>query len=147
MARVRHRVGIRGELSEIYRALSDLDRLAGWWASSASGTPEVGGTISLHFAGLTTLEFAVDEMIPEEAVALICTEGLGPWRGSRLSFGLQDAEDQVFLSLVHENEGASEDDFLYFSTKWPLYLLSLRDLIETGAGRPYPNDIKIHFGD
>jgi hypothetical protein len=30
---------------------------------------------------------------------------------------------------------------------WPIYLLSLRDLIETGKGRPSPNDIPIFVGD
>jgi hypothetical protein len=29
------------------------------------------------------------------------------------------------------------------STKWATFLLSLRDLVETGKGRPAPNDILI----
>lgn len=51
------------------------------------------------------------------------------------------------MSLTHRNEAASEEDFLYFSTRWTCYLLSLRDFIETGRGGPYPNDVKIHLGD
>jgi hypothetical protein len=29
------------------------------------------------------------------------------------------------------------------STKWATFLLSLRDLVETGTGRPSPNDLTI----
>jgi hypothetical protein len=29
------------------------------------------------------------------------------------------------------------------STKWATFLLSLRDLVETGQGKPAPHDLKI----
>jgi hypothetical protein len=31
----------------------------------------------------------------------------------------------------------------YCSTKWATFLLSLRDLVETGTGKPAPHDLKI----
>ena len=80
-------------------------------------------------------------------VAIKCTDGPGAWLNSELVFDLTQADDQVFVTLIHQNDMSSEDDFLYFATKWVCYLLSLRDLVETGKGRPYPNDIKIHAGD
>ena len=147
MAIVRHRVGIRGEASDIYRALFDPTLLPGWWASTASGTPDSGEAIALHFAKLTTLSFLIRTLVPEREVLLECTAGPGPWQGSRLRFTLEKTADQVFVSLLHENPEAHDDEFLYFSTKWPLYLLSLRDLIETGSGSPYPHDTKINHGD
>jgi hypothetical protein len=33
------------------------------------------------------------------------------------------------------------------STKWATFLLSLRDDLESGKGRPAPRDVKIHVGD
>lgn len=147
MPKVEHRVGIRGNVSEIYRALFDPDELPRWWASTAAGVPAVHETIDLDFKELARLSFSIGVLVPDQAVTLVCTSGPGPWRGSQLKFTLENAADQVFVSLIHENTDADDDDFLYFSTKWPLYLLSLRDLIETGTGRPYPNDIKIHYGD
>jgi hypothetical protein len=80
-------------------------------------------------------------------VLLECSSGPFPWLGSELQFALEVANEQVFVTLSHSNNSAVDDSFLYFSTKWPLYLLSLRDFIEIGDGRPYPNDIKIHYGD
>ena len=80
-------------------------------------------------------------------VHMECSSGPFPGLGSELHLTLEDANEQVFVTLKHSNEGADDDALLYFSTKWPLYLLSLRDFIETGGGRPYPSDIKIHYGD
>jgi uncharacterized protein YndB with AHSA1/START domain len=147
MTAVRHRVGIRGSTSEIYRALTEPEGLIGWWSTTASGTPEVDRTLILGFGGAVTLSFVVRGIEPNACLSLGCPDGPGPWNKSRLDFSLGQADGQVFVTLVHSSEIATDDDFLYFNTKWPLYLLSLRDLIEHGKGRPSPNDIPIFHGD
>jgi hypothetical protein len=147
MAEVRHRVGIRGSAANIYLALVEPRELSGWWATHASGAPEVGMTLDLTFGELVTLSFVIRDLQTSSLVHLECSSGPYPWLGSQLQFALEDADKQVFVTLTHGNSGADDESFLYFSTKWPLYLLSLRDYIESGSGRPYPNDIKIHYGD
>ena len=147
MARVRHQVGIVGDINDIYRALHEPDGLVGWWATTAAGAPDVGQVLELHFSGLATLSFRIESLEENSLVRLHCVSGPGPWQDSTLGFSLKKDSDQVWVGLVHENDAASESDFLYFSTKWTCYLLSLRDLIEIGQGRPYPNDVKIHLGD
>ena len=147
MARVRHRVGIAGEINEIFRALHEPDGLDGWWATATDGTPEEGHALNLRFSEVVTLSFRIETLTQIALVGLRCVSGPYPWQGSSLSFVLEQDSDQVWVELLHENAAASEDDFLYFSTKWTCYLLSLRDLIEHGTGRPYPNDVKIHIRD
>lgn len=147
MAKVKHQVGIDGTLEKVFSTLTTHAGLAGWWASSAKVSPEIGGKIALTFDKLTTLYFEYQNILENETVAMLCTQGPGSWKGSVLLFELIQASDQVYLTLTHTNDASSEDDFLYFSTKWTCYLLSLRDFVETGKGRPYPNDIKIHIGD
>jgi uncharacterized protein YndB with AHSA1/START domain len=147
MAIVRHRVGIRGSISNVYRALTEPSGLAGWWSTTASGSPEIGRTLDLGFGGILTLTFVVRGIDPDTSLRLDCLDGPGPWKKSRLEFTLEPADGQVFVTLVHSSDLAGDDDFLYFNTKWPLYLLSLRDLIEEGKGRPSPHDIPIFFGD
>ncbi len=147
MARVKHRVGINGSLEKIFETLTTNEGFAGWWASSAVVNAKIGGEIDLTFEGLTVLSFKYTDIQENKKVDIQCIKGPGPWQDSEIFFAMEQAEDQVFLTLTHQNSAASEDDFLYFSTKWSCYLLSLRDLIETDKGRPYPNDIKIHLGD
>lgn len=147
MAKIRHRIGIEGSIVSIYDCLTSLKGLSGWWASSASGVIEEGNDIELDFSGLAVLRFQYTQIVENQIVELKCVSGPGPWQDSTLSIDLQESENQVFVTLTHQNDNSSEEDFLYFSTKWPIYLLSLRDLIEKGSGRPYPQDIKIHLGD
>ncbi len=147
MAKVKHKVGIKGSPEAVFQSLTTHDGLCGWWASSASGQAETGSQIDLTFTGLAVLSFKYDELQSNERVRLKCVSGPGPWQDSELLFELELSEEQVFVTLTHQNHNAGEDDFLYFSTKWPVYLLSLKDFIETGSGRPYPYDIKIHIGD
>lgn len=147
MARVKHQVGISGSLENVFATLTSNEGLAGWWASSADISGEIGGKITLTFDNLTSLIFEYTDIQENKRMAIKCIDGPGVWQDSELIFELAQADDQVFLTLTHQNDAASEDDFLYFSTKWTCYLLSLRDLVETGKGRPYPNDTKIHVGD
>lgn len=147
MANVKHRVGIKGHIEAVFQKLATSDGLAAWWASSASGEAVVGSRIDLTFTGLAVLEFEFTEIQANKTVCLNCVSGPGPWQGSSLIFKLEESDGQVMLTLIHRNSNATEEDFLYFNTKWPVYLLSLKDLVEKGRGRPYPDDIKIHFGD
>ena len=147
MTKVKHRVGIRGNVEAVFQSLVTNDGLSGWWATSASGKAEVGSHIDLTFSGLAVLTFKYVELQSNKVARLKCVSGPGPWQDSELLFELEQSDEQVFLTLTHQNSNSTEDDFLYFSTKLPVYLLSLRDMIESGTGRPYPNDIKIHYGD
>lgn len=147
MARVHHRVGIAGDINKIYNAMHVPEGINGWWATSTDGTPGAGQVLDLHFSDVVTLSFRIDALEKNRLIRLHCVEGPGPWQDCSLDFSFKPDEDQVWVDLVHENKSASNDDFLYFSTKWTCYLLSLRDYIESGKGRPYPHDIKIHLGD
>ncbi len=147
MVRVRHRVGVCSTAPQVFRALTQPERLAGWWPTQARGSARSGGRLELVFGGVVTLTFEVRATEPNRRLQLVCHDGPGPWSGSRLSFSLEESEGQVFVTLIHESTDATEEDFLYFNTKWPLYLLSLRDYLESGKGRPSPRDIPIFVGD
>ena len=143
MAFIKHRVGIVAPPERVWQAITDADQLSGWWASSAqwdSGTDE---SVSLDFEGLTTLVFNVVQREEERLLRLQNDGGLGPWNGSILEFSLHPDEGQTFVILTHENQEASDEDFQFFTTKWPIFLVSLKGYLETGEGRPFPNDIKI----
>ena len=147
MARVKHQVGIVGDINTIFRALHEPKGLDRWWATKTDGKPETGEVLDLHFSDVVTLSFKIVTLRADSLIHLHCVSGPGPWQDCDLTFSLKQDKDQVWVGLVHENPTASDDEFLYFTTKWPCYLLSLRDMIESGNGRPYPHDTKIHLGD
>ena len=49
---------------------------------------------------------------------------------------------QLFFS-VHKDWREANEFTSHCSMKWATFLLSLKELVETGKGKPSPNDIKI----
>jgi uncharacterized protein YndB with AHSA1/START domain len=141
------RVGIRAAPSEVFRALTEAQQLEAWWATEASGEFAPNERLKLGFGQIATLSFLIREFRSDSSIVLACVSGPDPWQGSTLGFELEEAGSQVYVTLIHSHSDAEDDSFLYFNTKWPLYLLSLRDFLEFGRGRPYPTDIKVYHGD
>lgn len=142
MARVHHRIGVNATQEQLFACLVEPEQLTGWWATTA----EKNTTLRLGFAGLTTLEFEIVECRPPERLLLRCIGKPETWSGSSLEFRTEPSEKQTFVYLTHSKPSASDSEFLYFNTKWPLFLVSLKDFVEQGAGRPYPNDQRIEHG-
>ncbi len=145
MSVIRHRVGIKGAVGDIFRAISEAEGLAAWWSGKATGSGALESEIELDFLGRYPNQlWKVVEWITHLRFRLRMMSSNPPWQGSELLFELKEAPEQVFVTLTHFTaEDISEDAFLFFSTKWPTFLLSLKDLIETGVGKPFPNDIRI----
>jgi hypothetical protein len=51
--------------------------------------------------------------------------------------------DMTVLLFGHRNWREPIEFTAHCSMKWAVFLLSLRDFVETGKGRPSPNDLKI----
>ena len=136
-------MGIHGSVEEVWEAITSPDGIARWWASSARGTVQPGSNLALTFDGLITLQFIVIDREEGRRLHLRNQGGPGAWGESNLEFELSQDSIQTFVILKHYNPTASEDDFQFFTTKWPIFLVSLKSYIETGRGWPYPNDIKI----
>jgi uncharacterized protein YndB with AHSA1/START domain len=128
---------------DIFACLVTPERLTAWWASSAESDPVIDGFIRVGFAGLTTLEFIIRSIDPPRLLSLRCHGEPENWKGCELTFDIEPADQQTYVRLTQTKEPASDEEFLFFNTKWPLYLVSLKDLLETGKGRPFPDDIRI----
>ena len=144
MKEIRHRVGIKAPIQDIYEAVYQPAKLIGWWATAAKGSGQLGSSIELEFPRYPSHVWEITELTDGQRVRLQFLSGPEPWRGSELRFEFQPGQEQVFVTLTHITTSATPDSaFQYFCTKWPTFLVSLKDFLETGHGRPYPNDIKI----
>ncbi len=72
-------------------------------------------------------------------------EGPDEWIGTHVSWDLKQEDDQSTVLFKHLRLGWKEPvEFMHHcSTKWGVFLLSLKALLETGKGRPWPNEIKL----
>jgi hypothetical protein len=134
--------GTRTKQSRILDALTTLDGLASWWTSETTGDPAEDGTVTFTFGDNGGFDMRVIKSDAQQ-VHWECVNGPDGWVGTRIEFDI-DARDTHNQVLFRHAGWDSENAFFHHcSTKWATFLLSLRDYVENGVGRPFPNDIKI----
>jgi hypothetical protein len=69
--------------------------------------------------------------------------GAPEWIGTELTFDLKEHHGATVVLFAQRGWKAEVEFMHYCSTKWAVYMLSLKALCETGRGMPYPDDIDI----
>ena len=147
MAEIKHRVGIKGSTGHIYSLLTTDKGLARWWTSDTQGAGEVGSIIHFHFAE-TEVNFEVIELIPQRLVRWRHSGDMPPaWMGSKIVFQLEQQDEQTILLFNHYDWQNTDDFLAHCSTKWGMFMMSIKACIETGIGNPYPDDVHIDFDE
>jgi uncharacterized protein YndB with AHSA1/START domain len=143
MVDILHRVGVKSaSLDDVYGALTTLEGLSGWWANDTKGDTEVGGVLEFRFkAG--GFDLKVLELEPAKRVLWEVTDGPPEWIGTTVSFDLKREGDYTIVLFKHEGWKEPVEFMHHCSTKWGVFLLSLKSLAETGKGAPEPHDLKI----
>ncbi len=148
MVDIVHRIGVKAPVSKVYAALSTIDGLAGWWTKDTTGSSKVGGNIAFRFrtaAGDEIGGFDMDvlELAPDQKVRWRVKTGPAEWVGTDIEFVLDRQDDYTIVMFGHRKWREEVEFTAHCSTKWATFLLSLRDLVETGKGKPSPHDLAI----
>ncbi len=143
---IRHEVGIKASPKAVYEALTEVKKLAGWWTSDTRGEgSKVGGMLEFWFGDFCQ-QFEVVELQPGKLVRWKATreETIEEWAGTEVSFALSADENQCWVQFGHTGWREETESFAHCSTKWAVFMLSLKDLLETGKGHPAPEDVQIN---
>lgn len=143
MVDILHRVGILASPDDAYRALATRDGLAGWWTDDVRGDGAIGGAVHFQFGELGFCGMKVLAADPGQRVLWEVTDGPPEWIGTQLSWELRPQGDYTIVLFRHEGWREPVEFMHHCSTKWAVFLLSLKALLETGKGAPYPDDVKI----
>lgn len=143
MVDILHRVGIEAPVDEVYAALTTTEGLAGWWASDTRGTSdELGGLIEFRF-GAGGFDMRVRALDPGKRVLWEVVGGPDEWIGTEVDWTLDQAGDYTVVLFAHRGWKEPVEFMHHCSTKWAVFLLSLKSLVENGKGAPDPYDVKI----
>ena len=143
MPDILHRVGIKSSsTADAYRALTTIEGLSGWWTQDTQGDSDIGGVAQFRF-GTGGFDMKVLELNPAKRVLWEVVDGPEEWIGTNISWDLE--QDGEYTVILFKHQGWKEPvEFMHHcSTKWAVFLLSLKSLLETGNGSPAPNDTKI----
>ena len=147
MVDILHRVGIKAPQDEVYKALSTRDGVAAWWTDNTQGECKVGGTLKFRFSkgdvDLGGFEMKVHELQPAERVLWEVIDGPAEWVGTTISFHLKQEGEYTIVLFKHQGWKQPVEFMHHCSTKWAIFMMSLKSLVETGKGAPSPEDIKI----
>ncbi|WP_456787062.1 SRPBCC family protein [Cellulomonas sp. P5_C5] len=143
MVDIIHRVGVKGAaLDDVYAAVATVDGLAGWWTADTTGQAEVGGLLEFRFEP-GGIDMVVLDQEPGRSVLWEVVDGPPEWIGTTVRWELKQEGEYVIVLFAHEGWKEQVEFMSHCSTKWATFLMSLKQLVETGTGAPAPADVKI----
>jgi uncharacterized protein YndB with AHSA1/START domain len=143
MVDILHKVGIKSLPLRVYNALATREGLSGWWTKDTQWDGKVGSVISFRFGDRGFIDVKVLELDPAKRVLWQVVDGPAVWIGTKISFDLVQEDDFTLVFFKHQGWKEPSEFMHHCSTKWALFLMSAKSLVETGKGAPYPNDVHI----
>jgi len=143
-----HRIGIKAPATKVYEALATVQGVAGWWTRETTGSSKVGGKLNVRFRHkdgkeIGQMDFEMTKLDPSREVRWRFLSGPPEWVGTDATFELTQDGDMTILVFGHRNWKEPVEFMAHCSMKWAVFLMSLRELVETGKGKPAPEDLKI----
>jgi uncharacterized protein YndB with AHSA1/START domain len=143
-----HRIGIRAPASKVFEAVATAEGVAGWWTRDTTGTAALGGKVNTRFlhqdgSEIGHMDFEITTLEPDQEVRWRFTDGPPEWIGTEATFQLAEDSGMTIVIFGHRNWREPVEFMAHCSMKWAVFLLSLRELVETGKGKPAPEDMKI----
>jgi uncharacterized protein YndB with AHSA1/START domain len=147
MVDIIHRIGIKAPVSKVYAALSSAQGIAGWWTRETT-VESPSGAIKVVFRAPDggekgKMELQLAQLSPNQEVRWRFVAGPPEWIGTDVTFDLAQEGDNTIVIFGHRNWREQVEFMAHCSMKWATFLLSLRELVETGRGKPSPDDLKI----
>ena len=143
MVDILHRVGVKTpQPGKVYEALTTIEGLAGWWTHDTKGRADVGGVVQFRFPP-GGFDVEVTELVADKRVSWTVVDGPDEWIGTTVDWDLRQEDDMTILLFKHQGWTEPVEFMHHCSTKWATYLVSLKQLVETGTGAPSPDDVRI----
>lgn len=143
MPDILHRIGATATPDKVYDALATIDGLAAWWTTDTKGDSTPGGTIRFEFGEIGWFDMKVIDQRPNERVEWEVAAGPDEWIGTRVSFDLKQEDDYTVVLFKQAGWQEASEFMHHCTTKWGTFLLSLKQLADTGTGAPHPEDVPI----
>ena len=136
MTDIHHRIGVESSSTDdVYAALTTIDGLSGWWTTDTHGDPELGGKIEFRFPE-GGFDMEVVELTPGEVVRWRVADGPPEWIGTFVDWRLSRSDGFTIVRFTHEGWAEPVEFLSHCSTKWAVFLLSLKALSRPEPARP-----------
>jgi uncharacterized protein YndB with AHSA1/START domain len=144
MADILHLVTVKAPADRVFDALSEQRCLLGWWTEDVHAEPRIGTVAKFRFGANGGCDMEILALQSDRLVRWRCIANLSgdEWVGTEVSFELRAKNAGTNVVFSHRRWSEATDFLRTCSVRWALYLISLKNLVETGAGNPWPRDIQ-----
>ena len=144
MPDIRHRVVISAPLKSVYEAVATTEGISEWWTrDGVRGDSVEGSKVEFYFGSPEPAAvMEVTRLDTEGHVSWNCIEGADEWVGTKLTFDLTQKGDETTVLFSHAAWRDPSEFMAHCSARWAYFLLSMKSLLETGKGTPFPEDLK-----
>ena len=144
MPDIRHRVVISAPLGSVYEAVAKTDGISEWWTrDGVRGESSEGSKLRFFFGQPEPAAvMEVNRLDPDGHVHWHCVEGADEWVGTKLAFDLTQSGDETVVLFTHADWRDPSEFMAHCSARWAYFILSLKSLVETGKGTPFPDDLR-----
>jgi uncharacterized protein YndB with AHSA1/START domain len=144
MPDIRHRVVISAPLKRVYEAVTTTKGISEWWTrDGVRGESSKGSRVEFYFGSPEPAAIMeVTRLNPVGHVSWNCVEGADEWVGTNLAFDLTYKDNETVVMFSHADWRNPSEFMAHCSARWAYFLLSLKSLVETGKGTPFPEDLK-----
>jgi len=141
-----HEIHINASPDAVYRAVTDVKELAHWWTTETRGESAIGKKLEFWFFGQMSAEMDVIALKTNELVQWLVTDrSIHDWINTEIEFKVFSKCGKTILHLRHSKWRENAAMFPECSMHWAIYLLSLKEFVETGKGRPHPYDLPVNM--
>jgi len=141
MYSINHKIGVNKDIATAVKAINTIEGLSCWWTEQVNGSCELNEIIEFRFNGSgPDMKVVKNE---NDFVEWECIVGPQEWIGTIISFQLTKTDDEVEILFSHSKWSEISNFHRHCSMKWAVFLLSLKQYIESGQGMAFPNDIHI----
>ena len=144
MPDIRHRVAISAPFESVYEAVATTGGISEWWTrDGVEGESREGSNLRFFFGQPEPAAvMEVTRLSGDGQVAWSCVGGADEWMGTKLTFDLTETDGETVVLFTHADWRSPSEFMAHCSARWAYFLLSLKCLLETGKGTPFPDDLK-----
>jgi uncharacterized protein YndB with AHSA1/START domain len=144
MPDIRHRVVISAPLKSVFEAVATTQGISEWWTrDGVRGDSGEGSKVEFFFGQPEPAAvMEITRLDPDGQVSWNCVEGADEWVGTTLTFDLTPQGDETVVLFTHADWRDPSEFMAHCSARWAYFLLSLKSLLETGKGTPFPEDLQ-----
>lgn len=141
-----HEVLIHASAAELFQAVTDAKKIAHWWTTDVRGESAVGQKLEFWFSGFRASVVEAITLKPNELVRWHVIGGdSADWMNTDVEFKIFTRQGKTILHFRHSNWREDAESFAHCSMGWAIFLLSLKEFVETGKGRPHPYDMPVNL--